>query len=107
MKVFSGVLHTNAHRIMFGILLFLAVSFFPNTAAAEDNTSLMQDVLRDQMESREIRELQKNLENIMSDEARNLFPWYSARQLMQELVSGNITGNMDTLPQKFINLFIA
>jgi len=74
---------------------------------AEEKPLSMENIIENQMKSSEIRKLQDNLEKSISDEARSLFPDYSARQLMQELASGNIHRNVDTLPQRLINIFIS
>lgn len=85
---------------------FLLVFAFPSVSKAED-ASRMEDIVSTQLESGEIRNLQKKLEESMSDEAKELFPYYSAGQLMKELVSGNVQDSMDKLPNKVLNIFIA
>lgn len=85
---------------------FLLVFAFPSVSKAED-ASIMEDIVSTQLESGEIRNLQKKLEESMSDEAKELFPYYSAGQLMKELVSGNVQDSMDKLPNKVLNIFIA
>jgi len=93
-------------RYIFCIGFFLLVFAFPGISRAEE-ASVMEDILRTQLESGEIRNLQKNLEESMSEEAKELFPYYSTRQLMQELVSGKVQEGMEKLPQKLLNFFIA
>ena len=95
-----------AIRYIFCIGFFLLVFAFPVISRAEE-ASVMEDILRTQLESGEIRNLQKNLEESMSEEAKELFPYYSTRQLMQELVSGKVQEGMEKLPQKLLNFFIA
>lgn len=85
---------------------FLLVFAFPSVSKAED-ASIMEDIVSTQLESGEIRNLQKKLEESMSYEAKELFPYYSAGQLMKELVSGNVQDSMDKLPNKVLNIFIA
>ncbi len=76
-------------------------------SAAEGDAPAVKDLLKPQMESREIKDLQKELENSMTGEAKELLPYYSPKQLMEELVGGNAGDGIKTLPQKLLNLLIA
>ncbi|NLM11347.1 MAG: stage III sporulation protein AE [Clostridiaceae bacterium] len=107
MKIYFLISYNKMLRNIFCMLLALIIFAVPNVSQAENRASVMEDILKTQLESSEIRSLQKNLEKSMSDEAKELFPYYSTRQLMQELVSGNIQGSVETLPQKILNIFFA
>ncbi|NLX77410.1 MAG: stage III sporulation protein AE [Clostridiaceae bacterium] len=107
MKTCFRILKKKSCRVVFCILSALMLLAVPNVSKAEDRPSVMEDILKNQLESGEIRNLQKNLEKSMSGKARELFPYYSTRQLMQELISGNLQDSMETLPEKILNIFIA
>ncbi|AGC67557.1 stage III sporulation protein AE [Thermoclostridium stercorarium subsp. stercorarium DSM 8532] len=107
MKKRVGIPQTKPLRIILCVMFAFIISASPCASMAEDAESVMEEILKSQLESSEIRNLQNNLEKSLSDEARELLPYYSVRQLMQEIVSGNVQESMETLPQKLINIFIA
>lgn len=106
MQIYSKILKLPLFKKIFCILFAFMIFTAPHTSIAS-NGSIMDDILGTQLESGEIRNLQKNLERNMTDEAKELFPYFSTKQLMQELVSGNVQDSMKTLPQKILNIFIA
>jgi stage III sporulation protein AE len=73
---------------------------------AEEAPSLLNEVLEPQMEGREMEKLQRSLEEAMTNEAKELFPYYSPKQLMEELVKGNAQEGMETLPGKLLNFIL-
>jgi len=91
-------------------ILFAAVSVFfmlmPVVSSAEGEAPAVNDLLRPQMESGEIKSLQRELENSMTGEAKELLPYYSPKQLMEELVGGNAGDGIQMLPQKLLNLMM-
>lgn len=94
-------------KTIFCVVIALMLSAAPKMSSAEENVPETGEILKTQLESSEIRDLQDNLEKSMSDEAKELFPYYSIKQLMQELVSGNAGEGLETLPQKLMNVFIS
>lgn len=94
-------------KTLFCVVIALMLSAAPKMSSAEENVPETGEILKTQLESSEIRDLQDNLEKSMSDEAKELFPYYSIKQLMQELVSGNAGEGLETLPQKLMNVFIS
>lgn len=75
-------------------------------SAAEGDSPAVNDLLKPQMESREMKSLQRELEDSMTGEAKELLPYYSPKQLMEELVGGNAGDGIKALPQKLLNLLI-
>ncbi len=94
-----------AKGIFFTVVL-LVVVLTPVICAAGETPSILDDLLEPQLESGEIKKLQENLERSMPDEARELFPYYSPKQLMEELVSGNAREELQTMPQKILNFIL-
>ncbi|NLN64062.1 MAG: stage III sporulation protein AE, partial [Clostridiaceae bacterium] len=91
------------------IVFCVAVAVFfllPVLCLAEEAPSLLNEVLEPQMEGREMEKLQRSLEEAMTSEAKELFPYYSPKQLMEELVKGNAQEGMETLPGKLLNFIL-
>lgn len=78
----------------------------PVIVTAEGKTPSIGDIVNPQLDSGEMKNLQKNLEDAMTDEARKLFPYYSPKQLMKELVSGNVSEGIKSFPQKLLDFLI-
>lgn len=105
MKLCSG--YAQKGKIIYCIIIAFVILVSPHVSKAEENGSMMENILENQLESGEIKDLQKNLEKSMSSEAKELFPYYSTGQLMRELIYGNMNESMNTFPQKILNIFIA
>lgn len=93
-------------KVIFCTVLSIILSGVPVIAVAENSGSLMDNLLEPQLEGRSMKELQKNLEDTLTDDGKELFPYYSSRQLMEELVRGNAQDGIETLPQKILNFAI-
>lgn len=91
-------------RFFAAVLMILLLT--PVVCSAAEASSILDDLLEPQLEGREMKSLQENLDKSMPDEARELFPYYSPRQLMQELVTGGAREELQTLPQKILNFFV-
>lgn len=87
---------------MFIVILFFTVPLV--SFGEEESSSMLEDIMAPQMESSEMKKFSRNLEESMTEEGKELIPYYSAKQLMEELVRGNIKNDMVTLPDKIINL---
>lgn len=94
-----------AKSVFFAVVLLVLV-MTPFTCLAEETPSILNDLLEPQLESGELKKLQENLDKSMSDEARELFPYYSPKQLMEELVTGDAREEIQTLPQKILNFIL-
>ncbi len=92
-------------KILFFFILFFSV-LFSVECVAEEKSSMMDEILKPQLESTEIKNLQKNLEETMTDEAKELLPYYSSKQLMDELIKGNAQEELKTIPDKLLNILI-
>ncbi|HEY8499756.1 MAG TPA: stage III sporulation protein AE [Clostridia bacterium] len=88
------------------VFLILAVFAFPVVCSAEDNETMMDDIIKQQFEGSEIKNLKKNLEESITDEAKELFPQYSPGKLMEELVRGNAGENIKSLPKAVVDAII-
>jgi len=88
------------------VFLILAVFAFPVVCSAEDNETMMDDIIKQQFEGSEIKNLKKNLEESITDEAKELFPQYSPGKLMEELVRGNARENIKSLPKAVVDAII-
>jgi len=88
------------------VFLVLAVFAFPVACNAEDNGTVMDNIIKPQLESGEMKNLKKNLEESITDEAKELFPQYSPGKLMEELVKGNVGENIKSLPKAAANAII-
>lgn len=93
-------------KIIFCIVLSILLSGAPVMAVAENSGSLMENIMEPQLEGRKMKELQQNLEDTLTDDAKELFPYYSSKQLMEELVKGNVQGGIETIPQKILGFAI-
>jgi len=89
-----------------GVFIIVILLCFPVISWAGEAHGLVEELIEPHLESNEIRNLQRNLEGSMTKEARDLIPYYSANQLMEELVRGNLKDDMGGLPQRIINLLI-
>ncbi len=89
-----------------GVFIIVILLCFPVISWAGEAPGLVEEFIEPHLESNEIRNLQRNLEGSMTKEARDLIPYYSANQLMEELVRGNLKDDMGGLPQRIINLLI-
>lgn len=89
-----------------GVFIIVILLCFPVISWAGEAPGLVEELIEPHLESNEIRNLQRNLEGSMTKEARDLIPYYSANQLMEELVRGNLKDDMGGLPQRIINLLI-
>lgn len=89
-----------------GVFIIVILVCFPVISWAGEAPGLVEELIEPHLESNEIRNLQRNLEGSMTKEARDLIPYYSANQLMEELVRGNLKDDMGGLPQRIINLLI-
>ena len=85
--------------------LILVVFAFPVVCNADDNGSMMDSIIKPQLEGSEIKSL-KNLEESITDEAKELFPQYSPGKLMEELVRGNAGENIKSLPKAVVDTII-
>lgn len=99
------------HKVRFMIriatvTLLVTLILSPVASQAEEKPGVMEDLLEPQLNSGEMKQLQKNLEKSITDEARQLFPYSSPRQLMEELVGGNVREGIQTLPQKILNFIL-
>jgi stage III sporulation protein AE len=88
------------------VCIFLILMTAPAAviSRAEETSVRVSDLIEPQLKSSEIRNLQKKLEESITDDARNILPYFSAGQLMEELVRGNVKSGMGGLPQKIIDL---
>lgn len=92
-------------RIFLAVVLMMTL-FSPVICTAEENTSILDDLLAPQLKSEELRKLQDNLNKSMPDEARELFPYYSPKQLMEELVTGKARDEIQTIPRNLLNFIL-
>ncbi|HAA25157.1 MAG TPA: stage III sporulation protein AE [Ruminiclostridium sp.] len=88
------------------VLIVFAVFAFPVVCAAEDNEMMMDSIIKRQLEGSEVKKLEKNLEENITDEAKELFPQYSPGKLMEELVKGNVGETVKSLPKAAIDTVI-
>lgn len=88
------------------VFLILVVFAFPVVCNADDNGSMMDSIIKPQLEGSEIKSLKKNLEESITDEAKELFPQYSPGKLMEELVRGNAGENIKSLPKAVVDTII-
>ncbi|NLO40158.1 MAG: stage III sporulation protein AE [Ruminiclostridium sp.] len=95
----------NAKRVFFAIVL-AALVLTPLLCQAEETPSTMDELLEPQLESGELKKLQEDLNKSMSDEAKELFPYYSPKQLMKELVTGNAGEGIQTIPQRILDFIL-
>lgn len=93
-------------KLKVSVFIIVMLSFLPLISWAENTLILVEDLLEPQLKSGEMRKLQKNLEESLTEEAKELFPYYSANQLMEELVHGNIKDDIGGLPQRIIGLLL-
>lgn len=97
---------TKKMKSIFFTVVLLALVLTPVCCLAEEPQGILDDVLQPQLESTEMKKLQENLEESMTDEAKELFPYYSPRQLMEDLVTGNAHEEIRTLPQKLLDYIL-
>ncbi|MDD4296152.1 MAG: stage III sporulation protein AE [Ruminiclostridium sp.] len=93
-------------RLTSGVFIIVILLYFQVISCAGEAPTLVEELIEPHLNSNEIRDLQRNLEGSMTNEARELIPYYSANQLMEELVHGNLKDDMGGLPQRVINLLI-
>lgn len=74
MKTCFRILKKKSCRVVFCILSALMLLAVPNVSKAEDRPSVMEDILKNQLESGEIRNLQKNLERACPARPGSFFP---------------------------------
>lgn len=91
---------------MLALLAFFTLFLPPVACRAADDPSVLDDLMKPQLENREMKKLQKNLDNVIDDEARELFPYHSPKQLMEELVKGNVREGIGTFPERILNFII-
>ena len=90
LKNLSGILRKKV-TVVFLVLVLLA---WPVVCNADDNGTMMDNIINSQLEGSEIRNLKKNLEESITDEAKELFPQFSPGKLIEELVKGNAGENI-------------
>ena len=78
------------------VCIFLILMTAPAAviSRAEETSVRVSDLIEPQLKSSEIRNLQKKLEESITDDARNILTYFSAGQLMEELVRGNVKSGM-------------
>jgi len=107
--MFFSLLQSPLHRLLRLMVCIIVVSIFlpnPVISLAEEAPVTVEDLIEPQLKSPEIRNLQRNLEESMTDDAWNILPYYSANQLMEELVSGGMKNGMESFSRKLIDLLI-
>lgn len=93
-------------KSVFFAVVLLVLILSPIVCHAEETPSILDDLLEPQLESGELKKLQENLDKSMPDEAREMFPYYSPKQLMEELVTGNAREEIQTMPQKVLDFIL-
>ncbi len=97
---------TRFYKITFLCMIIFGLLATPAISMAQENDSMMGDLIEPQLEGKEIRDLQKKLEESMSEEAKQIFPYHSPGELMEELVGGGIQSDIQSLPLRIIDILI-
>jgi len=88
------------------IIFILIFSLSPVISWAEEAPVEVGDLIEPQLKSSEIKDLQRKLEESMTEDAKDIMPFYSADQLMEELIHGDVKSDMGSLPKKILDLLI-
>lgn len=107
--MFVSLLHSSRCRLFkLAVCVFIILVLLPPGAVsrAEEMPVTAGDIIEPQLNSYEIRNLQRKLEESMTDDAKNILPYYSPGQLMEELIHGDMNNRTGSLYQKVIDLLI-
>ncbi|HZK27345.1 MAG TPA: stage III sporulation protein AE [Thermoclostridium sp.] len=106
MQFLSRLLESKGFKRIFCTLIALMFFAAPSISYAKENLLPIDNILEEQLDSNEIQRLQKELEKTITDEAKELLPYYTPKKLMQQILSGNVQDGIKTLPQNILDIFI-